>query len=341
MGIKAHIREALNSLFKHYGYMIMNDQLLYEWQKTPSHTQPGYRLSQLPEDAEDYLVKNNHILRELQTRYTTFDSEVTTPLTWTDAYVSPEDVLYFRGDNAYVWQVRERSMNIMAYALTTYYVKAIDKLGLLEKLNEDDYFGIYSFTIDNRLVSRDLLDSIIEIYFLEKHLNISSYKTLSILDIGAGYGRLAHRMVDALPNISEYLCTDAFPISTFISEYYLRFRNLGGKAKVIPLDKIENALCDRCVDIAVNIHSFSECRTTAIEWWLSLLAKHRVKNLMIVPNTDDTLQTNDGIDFSGIVEKYGYKLRAKEPKYMDPVIQQYAINPDYHYLFERRQDESA
>jgi len=247
-------------------------------------------------------------------------------------------MLYFRGDNAYVYQVKNRRMNIIAYALTTYYVKSIDKLGLLEKLKEDDYFGVHSFTIDNRLVSRDLLDSITEIYFLEKHLNISSGKNLSILDIGAGYGRLAHRMLGALPNIVEYFCTDAFPISTFISEYYLRFRNLESKANVVPLDKIEYALRNRYVDIAVNIHSFSECTTIAIEWWLSVLAKHRVKNLMIVPNTGDTLQTNDGVDFSGIVEKHGYKLKAKEPKYRDPVVQQYAVYPAYHYLFELRQD---
>ena len=338
MGIKAHIREALNSLCKRYGYMVVNDQILYEFQKTPSHTQPRYRLSQLPKDAKGYLVKSNPRLRELQTRYTAFNSEVTTPLIWTDAYVSPTHMLYFRGDNAYVYQVKNRRMNIIAYALTTYYVKSIDKLGLLEKLKEDDYFGVHSFTIDNRLVSRDLLDSITEIYFLEKHLNISSGKNLSILDIGAGYGRLAHRMLGALPNIVEYFCTDAFPISTFIAEYYLRFRNLESKANVVPLDKIEYALRNRYVDIAVNIHSFSECTTIAIEWWLSVLAKHRVKNLMIVPNTGDTLQTNDGVDFSGIVEKHGYKLKAKEPKYRDPVVQQYAVYPAYHYLFELRQD---
>ncbi len=340
MGIKEQIREALNSLLKHFGHRIVNDWNLYEWQKTPSHTQPGYRLPKLPEDAAGYLVMGNPRLREFQTRYAAFNGEVTTPLVWKDTHVGHEDMLYFRGDNAYVWQVRAMSMNIMAYALTTYYVKSIDKLGLLEKLEEDDYFGIHSFTVNNRLVSRDLLDSILEIHFLEKHLNISSLTNLSVLDIGAGYGRLAHRMTGSLPNIAQYLCTDAFPISTFISEYYLRFRNLEGKAKVVPLDEIDHALRGRCVDIAVNIHSFTECRTKAIDWWLSVLARHRVKYLMIVTNTRGTtlgtLRTSDGVDFTGIVEKYGYTLRAKEPKYRDPVVQQYAISPAYHYLFERR-----
>jgi len=120
MGIKAHIRESLDSLLKHFGYRIVDDQNLYEWQKTPSHTQPRYRMSKLPEDAADYLVMNNPRLRELQTRYAAFNGDVTTPLVWTDTWVRHEDMLYFRGDNAYVWQVRRMSMNIMAYALTTY-----------------------------------------------------------------------------------------------------------------------------------------------------------------------------------------------------------------------------
>jgi putative sugar O-methyltransferase len=335
MNIKRYIHEALSTYVKRYGYTIIKDPLLYEWQKTNFHTYAGYKLSQLPEGAKEYLVKDNNVLKKLQARYASFNKDVTSPLLWIDAHVSADDMLYFRGDNAYVWQVRERSMNIIAYALATYYVKSIDTLGLLEKLTEDDYFGIHNFFIDNRLVSRDLLDSIIEIYFLEKHLHISSCKSFSVLDIGAGYGRLAHRMVSALPNITEYICTDAFPVSTFISEYYLRFRNVVEKAKVVPLDEIEKTLRDKPIDIAINIHSFSECRIIAIEWWLSLLAKYRVKFLMIVPNSGDTLRTIDGIDFSEVIEKYGYKLKAREPKYKDKVVQQYAVSPFYHYLFER------
>jgi putative sugar O-methyltransferase len=214
-----------------------------------------------------------------------------------------------------------------------FYIKSIDKLRLLEILKEDDLFGIFVFSIDNKLVSRDLLDSIVEIYFLEKHLNISSFKNLTILDIGAGYGRLAHRMLNALPNIGEYLCTDAFPISTFVSEYYLQFRNLGDKSKVVPIDKIEDSLKNRNINIAINIYSFPECKISAIEWWLRLLTKYNVKYLMIVPNFTE-LRTCDGDDFSKIIEKYGYKLIAKEPKYSDAVVQQYAIMPAYHFLFE-------
>jgi len=59
---------------------------------------------------------------------------------------------------------------------------------------------------------------------------------------------------------------------------------------------------------------------------------------MVVPNVLGTggleLRTNDGADIRKIVEAHGYELIVKEPKYGDPVIQKYAINPTYHYLFQ-------
>jgi hypothetical protein len=54
---------------------------------------------------------------------------------------------------------------------------------------------------------------------------------------------------------------------------------------------------------------------------------------MIVPNPPE-LRTNEGIDFGNIIEKHGYKMIAKDPKYRDPLVQKYAVNPSYHYLFE-------
>jgi len=347
MRLKAYLRIALQSILNRFNYVIINNRQLqyyknlesnlYEWQKNPQ-TEPSYNQSELPIGSEEYLQVSNPRLQDLQARYESFNSEVTTPLAWTEGIVKHEDVLYFRGDNAYVWQLRGPNMNIMAYALTTYYVKSIDKLGLFEQLEEDNLFGNYTFCIDNKTISRDLLDSITEIYFLEKHLNISSLKDLTVLDIGAGYGRLAHRMTKALPNVKEYLCTDGVAASSFISEYHLRFRGLEDRAKMIPLDRIENILSNKSVDLAVNIHSFSECKTAAIDWWLSLLVKSRVKYLMVVPNSGKhggkLLRTNEGENFGAIIEKHGYRLVGKESKYRDPIVQKYAINPTYHYLFQ-------
>src|SRR5262249_1073879 len=156
-----------------------------------------------------------------------------------------------------------------------YYVRTIDRLGLLSTLTDDDWFGNFLFTIDGRSVSRDLLDSLIELYFLDRQLSLSSMAKAAILDIGAGYGRLAHRVSEALPNVASCWCTDAVAQSTFVSEFYLTFRR--SRARVIPLDEIESALKISTPDIAINTHSFSECRMDAIDWWLRLLERTGVK----------------------------------------------------------------
>jgi SAM-dependent methyltransferase len=338
MGVKRWIKICLNRVLRRSGSEIVPTEILYEWQRVPAD-KPCWNKCTLPGDAAQYLKPDNPELIKLQRRYRAFDPDVTTPFVWTDRHVRPEDITYFRGDNAWVWQVRGKNANVLAYAVTLYYLKSIDRLRLLDKLVEDNSFGNFTFTIAGRQVSRDLLDSIAEIYFLDRHLGVSSRAGFRVLDIGAGYGRLAHRMVSALPGIEKFFCTDGVAVSTFVSDYYLRFRGVE-KALVIPLDEIDNTLRDQPVDLAINMHSFSECRTQAIEWWARLLSKHRVKNLMVVPNRTDSqgerLLTIDGHDFLPLLERYGYRTVVKEPKFIDPVVQEYGLQPSWHHLLELR-----
>ena len=221
MSFNGKIREFLTRLLESQGFDVIPQDLVYDWQKSARHVSKHTDVL-LPEDAKQYLQVTNPRLKELQERYDAFDDRATTPLTWSKDYVTPNDILYFRGDNAYVWQLRGKNMNIMSYALTAYYVKTIDSLSLYTSLDEDGDFGNFLFTVDHREISRDFIDSIIEIYFLEKHLNISKIKNLNILDIGSGYGRQAHRMVSALPNINSYSCTDGVAVSSFICEFLFK-----------------------------------------------------------------------------------------------------------------------
>ncbi|MBC8036233.1 MAG: putative sugar O-methyltransferase [Rhizobiales bacterium] len=335
--MKKAIRAWLDLILKRYALEIVPRGILYDWQLRSADAPPRYSKSVLPEGAAEYLRPNNPKLIALQERYRKADPAVTVPAVWDDGYVAAEDIAYFRGDNGWVWQVRGRNTNILSYALTTYYLKSIDRLGLFSKLTEDNHFGNFSFTIEDRQVSRDLLDSISEINFLDRHLGIASRPGLNVLDIGAGYGRLAHRMVKSLPNIESYFCTDAVAASTFVSDYYLRFRNIE-RAHVVPLDEIDKLLAGHRIDLAVNIHSFSECRLEAIEWWARLLSKHRVKQLMIVPNdvteTPGQLLTNKDENYLPILERHGYRILVSEPKYADPVVQTYGIKPHWYHLLE-------
>jgi len=330
------LHDGLNELLRRRGKEIIQSDRLYEWQRDVVST-PSYRCVELPLEASRYLRSDNPKLLDLQRRYSAFSSDATTPLVWREGHLRHEDLAYFRGDNAYVWQVRGHNMNVLGYALAFYYLKSVDRMNFLNQMSEDGAFGNFTFRIGNRDVSRDLLDSLAEIYFLERHLAISNSKNFTILDIGAGYGRLAHRATQVWPALGNYLCTDAVSYSTFISEFYLRYREVGDKAVVVPLDEIERTLASCRIDLAVNIHSFSECQHAAIEWWVGLIAKNGVRRLMIVPNVTDSggerLLTNDRRDFTPILEKHGYRVIAEEPKFQDPIVQQYAISPAKYFLF--------
>jgi hypothetical protein len=316
------------------GKVLMSREQLYDWQLHPL-TGATHNPVRLSEDAKEYLVPNNPKLLDLKRRYANCDPDVTTPLTWTEGYIRTADLAYFRGDNAYVWQVRDSkfNLNILAYALSTYYVKSIDCYNLLDKLQGDDAFGNFIFNFADRVVSRDLLDSVLEIAFLDRHLSLMTRSDVSILDIGAGYGRLAYRASMAIPGLRLYLCVDAVPYSTFISDFYLRYRRATEKTKVIPLDEIELSLATNKIDIAVNICSFPECRLEAIEWWISRLERYKIKHLMV--NCEgESLINNNQEDFSSILEKHGYRLLTREPKYRDPVVQRYAVAPNHYFLFQ-------
>ena len=168
LNIEKSAKNLLNKALMRYGYEIIPSSIVFDWQRY-SQDGPGCNnRAGLPEGAESYLHINHPKLMELQKRYSVFDDSVKKPLVWKSDLIRSRDILYFRGDNAYVRQLGGPNMNlnIMAYALSTYYLESIDKLDLLIKLEEDDYFGNITFNINRRTVSRDLLDSIIEIYFM-------------------------------------------------------------------------------------------------------------------------------------------------------------------------------
>lgn len=226
--------------------------------------------------------------------------------------------------------------------LTLEYVQSQDKLGVLEKTAEDGLFGCWQFHFGNRApVSRDLLDSANEINFLDQEIGLSSLADLRVLDIGAGYGRLAHRMVESLPNVAAYDCVDAIAESTYLCDYYLKFRKIDHKARAIPLDRIRTDMGER-YDVAVNIHSFSECRLEAIRWWLKQVAEREIPWLLIVPNTaDQLLSDEDGEgfvrkDFHPDINAAGYDLVRSAPVYDNEELRQLIGIDDHYLLFKRR-----
>ena len=342
MPVPGLFKRSLDAALARRGFERIASRLVYPWQRSPVDL-PSHSGASLPAGAAEALRSDHPRLLELARAYRELASPMGLEPVWTDDLLATADLCHFRGDNPYVFQLRGRNLNELGYALSYYCARRvgeIERLGLLDRLEEDGLFGVHTFTIDGRRVSRDLLDSALELAFLERHLGISRGPLRTVLDIGAGYGRLAHRAATAFPETVRWLCTDAIPTSTYLCEYYLAYRGLVGRARAVPLHELAARVPPGSVDIAVNVHSFSECPPAAIDAWLAFLAAARVGHLMVVPNAASasgpdgiTMLTNAGEDFSVLVRKHGYRLVANEPKYPDPVVQEYGVSPAAHLLF--------
>ncbi len=235
----------------------------------------------------------------------------------------------FRGDNAFVWQ--RRLYDTQNYLATIVYLRAHDDHGLLDLLDEDGAFGAEVLTVSGRRYSRDLLDSVNEISFLLDELPSEALTPLRLVDVGAGYGRLAHRLAAARPD-SELYCVDGIAVSTAVCDAYLRYRGLESRVAVVPLTQLDAV--PMTVSVATNIHSFSEMSYEAVDWWLGWLAQLGVEFLFLVPNSADPALI-DGRSFRDRLDAHGFQQWKKRRKYTDPVVDEYGVYPGTYYLFRR------
>ncbi len=123
-------------------------------------------------------------------------------------------------------------------------------------------------------VTRMWLDGNVEIDFLRRSL--PSLSEASVLDIGAGYGRLA---VMLRPFVKDLTCVDAVPISTQLCRGYTQ--RFAPTVKVMDLADFE-ANPPQGIDLAINIHSWNECKLSQIKNWLDVLDQMQVPFLFTV-----------------------------------------------------------
>jgi len=250
------------------------------------------------------------------------------------------DLTRFRGDNAYIWHYREgRRISELKFLVFAQDVRRRDRTGLLDRLGEDGAFGCWTYAFGGLpRLSRDLLDSVNELLFLDEALGVLNGSAPRVLDIGAGYGRLAHRYVGACAGVTDYACTDAIATSTFVCEHYLGHRQLAPVARAVPLTEVGD-LEPGSFDLAVNVHSWSECPIESIRWWLDHVAQLEVPHLFVVPNEREgfTSLEADGaqLDYRPAIEASGYRLVSDEPAFADPAVRAALGVHDRHTLFER------
>ena len=335
MALRSLARRLNAKVGERLGIRLVHTDALFPWQMGPA-VRDATSGQALPDARSDSSRWDNPRLLELTTRYAAFDPEVTRPASWTADKISGADLARFRGDSAYLWQARGRNSNELACALSYFFLKTGAAGPLLNELGEDGAFGALTVELDRRLVSRDLLDSASEIQFLREHAGLGT-TSRTIVDIGAGYGRLTHRIAQAHPVDVRAFATDAVAVSTFLCERYLAFRGLPN-ATSVPLDEIEALMASTPFDLALNVHSFSECTPEAVAWWTERLAHSKVKRLMVVPNGTAEqarhCRFNDGQDMEAIFMRFGYRRAALVPRYADAMVQRYGLEPTWYHLFE-------
>ena len=302
---------------------------------------PGlHSSSSLPPGAADTLREDNPRLAELRRSYSELDWPVCSHSRWLPRNVSGFlSLQYFRGDTVYLWHYRDSDeLAQLKYFVYLRYLIERDTPGLLGRLDEDGAFGCWTYEFPNyQICSRDLLDSVNELLFLDRHLSVLAAPQLRVLDIGAGYGRLAHRAGQAIGSLADYCCVDAVPESTFLSEYYTAFRSVSPPVRVVPLPEVPQLPADH-FDLAMNVHSFSECPLDAIEWWMQLLATLKVPRLFLVPNEPagflSTEEDGTRRNYLPVIEAAGYRSTVEEWSFDDPAVRQVIGIGDRYCLFE-------
>ena len=295
----------------------------------------------LPAGAEEELSEDNPRLRELREAYAALDLPVVERSRWSeDAVESFLDLRHFRGESLFYWHYREiPRITALKYFVFMRYVRERDARGLLDRLEEDGSFGCWTYAYPGHgRFSRDLLESVNEIAFLERELRLTGRRSFGVLDIGAGYGRLARRMTETYPRLGDYCCVDAVPEATFLSEYYLRHYDCTPPARAARLDRLDTELEPRSFDLALNVHSWSECPLETVRWWVAQVERLEVPALLIVPNEPTELLSlePDGArrDFMPLLEDAGYRLVKREPVIDDPAVRELLPLEDHFHLFE-------
>ncbi len=297
----------------------------------------------LPPGAEAELQPGNPRLRELREAYAALDLPALRPSRWhAEAIDRFLELRYFRGETLITWHDRElpRVTRLRYFALLRH-TAARDELGLLRRLQEDGAFGCWTFEYPGEpRVSRDLLESVLELNHLERVVGLSGRAPLRVLDVGAGYGRLAHRAAGAFDNLADWCCVDAIPESTFLAEWYLRHRGASPPARVVGLHRLDAELEPGGFDLAVNVHSFAECTYDAVAWWARRLAALRGPRLLVVPNHGRELLTHElddtQRDFLPALEAAGYRRARLDPVVDDPAVADLVVmGDDWFHLFER------
>src|SRR5206468_2835392 len=141
----------------------------------------------LPPDADGALRQDNPALLALAARYDALTVDAAAKAMWNARFVrSTVSLAHFRAHSAYVWSYAE----LPRPTVLKYFIFAQDAArragSLFGRLSEDAAFGCLAYEFETHgMMSRDRLDSALELAFIDRHTGLLRKPGLRVLDIGA------------------------------------------------------------------------------------------------------------------------------------------------------------
>lgn len=217
------------------------------------------------------------------------------------------------------WRIKRKKYweFIMFTRLLWRYAQAHDPLGLLRILPEPPAGNPLPIHLDGRLVSQDLANSVLEYYSIAEGADLTPDSKVTICELGAGYGRNAYVLLQALPRC-RYLIVD-IPPALYVAQQYLaplfpnrrvfKFRPFGSDS-ALPAELNESELAfllphqaarlqPKSVDLFLNISSLHEMRPEQIHAYFKLIGTltrghFYSKQWIVSKNRADGLQIRQG-----------------------------------------------
>lgn len=171
----------------------------------------------------------------------------------------------------------------------------IDNADILDKLEEPTIGNPPKIFLNNKLISQDIANSVIEFKSIMEPINDkSSIKIIG--ELGGGYGRNAYVFLSMMPGI-KYIMID-IPPALYVAERYLsdifpekkifKFRKFNSYSEI--KEEFESAeilflvssqielLPDKIVDLFINISSLHEMRLEQIQYYFTEIERLTRKN---------------------------------------------------------------
>lgn len=217
-----------------------------------------------------------------------FLARATRPLDWFRAAITPAD-LSDRAWRGVDWTRTNRWLYTLATRVIWEYAGRHDAASV-QMLAEPHFGNPLPVRWRGRLISQDLSNTALEVAAMVRALGGRSPST--ILEVGAGYGRTAHALLNVFPN-ADYVIVDIEPARS-ISEYYL--------SKLFPRDRVRHLtpgeigkIKDGEVDLVVSISSLHEMTRAQVKDYLTVFDRVAGDGVVYLKQWTDWFNPDDKI----------------------------------------------